>query len=423
MNLSQTHMSFEHSGGEGEIERSERDLEVIIILSILTVFVAVINIYCIIVILYSKRLHKGSHLAICSLLLAHALQGVLVIPLYAIRRAKITNDPSLCTMFRFTYLFTNYASCISLLIISLDRCFGVTYPLKYKIFITPQRMLSWLAGAWLYVLALCCIPFFKSNYKCGYIPQNEWTIGMLLANTMVPFIVIFVCYFIIFGKVKQVLHNRRVELKRKLTVNTRALRKQWKKSKITVVIVFFYVVCWGPGFVYYTLEKLCKVCFQEGWDKTKAEQYVTFVIKLLTFVDGIIAPLLYCLSNKSFIMARNNLVGAIKSKCGGDSRNGLQGGYTPTMSNRHLHATEGGGGRIGQLKKHWSCSTLSDLSVSYQEGVNSAKASPTFELKAPKGNHLRTPTHNHHLTTPTNSHLRTIHNKNMNITSNPRIEC
>jgi len=283
--------------------------EVVAILIVTSVLVTVLNLFCITIILYTKRLHKAAHMAITSLLVAHALQGLLVIPSYAIKRAKITRDHRVCDSFRFTYFLTNYGSCLSLLVISLDRCFGVMFPLKYKVFITPKRMIVWLSVVWIYVLSLCLIPFAPNDdRKCRYHTNKAWTLTMLLGHTMVPFFIILICYMVIFSKVKNVLRARKTQHER--SVRTLARRKQWNKSKTTIIIVGFYIVCWGPSFVYYTTLMLCPngTCFTEEYLQSKREEYVTFFMKYLTFLDGIIAPLLYCFNNQSFRVARQRFV-------------------------------------------------------------------------------------------------------------------
>ena len=282
--------------------------EIIVILIITALLVTFVNLFCITVICYTKRLHKAAHLAISSLLLAHLLQGLLVIPSYAVKRSKITTDHIVCDLFRFTYFLTNYASCLTLVLISLDRCLSVIIPLRYKIWITQKRMLIWISGTWIYILCLCIIPFVLGDHtKCSYHPSKAWTLVMLLGHTMIPFIIVLSCYAIIFSKVKIVLQQRQTQ--RRL-----ARRKQWDKSKTTIIIVFFYILCWGPSFVYYTTLMLCPkdVCFTDEYLNSDREGHVTFSMKYLTFADGIIAPLLYCFSNQSFCVARKRFVRKLK---------------------------------------------------------------------------------------------------------------
>ena len=287
--------------------------EIVVILIITSLLVTLVNLFCITVIIYTKRLHKAAHLAISSLLLAHLLQGILVIPSYAVKRSKITKDHLVCDIFRFTYFLTNYASCLTLVLISLDRCLSVVIPLRYKIWITQKRMLLWISSIWIYVLCLCLIPFVLSDHsKCNYHPSKVWTLVMLLGHTMIPFLIVLSCYAIIFSKVRTVLRQRRTQSER---IERRlARRKQWDKSKTTIIIVFFYILCWGPSFVYYTTLMLCpeNVCFSQAYLKSDSEGHVTFSMKYLTFADGVIAPLLYCFSNQSFCVARKRFVRKLK---------------------------------------------------------------------------------------------------------------
>ena len=288
---------------------------IVFILAVTAVLVTLINLFCITIIAYTKRLHKAAHLGISSLLLAHLVQGILVIPSYAVKRSRISNSHHVCDIFRFTYFLTNYASCLSLVLISLDRCLSVIIPLKYKMWITQRRMLLWITSVWVYILFICLIPFFLSephHIKCKYYPEKVWTLVMLLGHTLVPFVIVFACYAIIFSKVKVVMRQRRIQTER--VERHLARRRQWDKSKTTIVIVFFYVLCWGPSFVYYTMLMVCpkNVCFTQAYLKSDIEGQVTFAMKFLTFADGLIAPLLYCFSNKSFAIARKRFTKNVK---------------------------------------------------------------------------------------------------------------
>ena len=107
---------------------------VAIALIILSFAVFSFNNVCVLKIILSKRLRrKVSHIAICSLLFSHDLQGLIVIPAFALKRLERQDHGIYCDIFRFSYMLTNYGACISLLLITMDRVFAVFYPLKHRV--------------------------------------------------------------------------------------------------------------------------------------------------------------------------------------------------------------------------------------------------------------------------------------------------
>jgi len=279
-------------------------LALVLTLSILSALIFGLNIYCIIPILRSPKLRRPSHIAICSLLYAHITQALFVIPTYAIKKAGTVESKLVCDIFRLSYLFTNYVACLSLLLITLDRVYGVLHPLRYAVVITSSKMLKCVVFIWIYAFLLCLIPFDPrgTSKSCNYVPQKEWTVFMLMFNTLLPFIIIFISYIIIFKKANKILKERRKTTRcKKLQRNTQV---HFNKSKITVIIVACFVFCWGPGFVYYFIQAVCELCISESFKNSKAEDAVTFTMKLLTFIDGVIAPLIYCFMNAKFNVER-----------------------------------------------------------------------------------------------------------------------
>ena len=281
---------------------------IVIILILLSIIVFSCNLFCVLNIAFSKHLKRASHIAICSLLFAHLIQGLVVIPSYAMKRAKFGDQRVICDVFRFSYLFTNYAACISLLLVTVDRLVAVMYPLKYSVNATMKKMMYILCSCSVYVVCLCVIPFFtaKAKSSCSYGPTKEWTIFMLTFNTLIPFIVIFVSYILIFSRTKKAFKSRNTE-------RARRHQSQRKVFKTTVLIVLSFIFCWGPSFVYYFLQAVCETCLADLYRREDIEKIITFLMKVLTFVDGIIAPLIYCFMNTRFNVERQKALRRLRT--------------------------------------------------------------------------------------------------------------
>lgn len=319
-------------------------IPIVIILIICAVLVTVINMYSIIIILHCKSLHKASHLAILSLLFGHLLQGSIVIPAYAYDRSDIYKPPYVCDIFRVTYLITNYTCCLSVLIISWDRFMAIRFPLFYHVRCTTKVMARVLICMWTYIVVVCMIPFIPNDRKenCHYNPQKPWVLTMLFGHTLVPFIIVILCYMVIYKKITAVLYRRSAKGLSRLgekkskskSVIQRGkidlkLRSQLNKTNVTLVIVAAYIFCWGPSLIYYVLQSLCKKsCFHDNfhsdgkkgknYDDTNTKEIVGFVIKFLTLIDGFLSPLIYCCTNKHFNKERKKLFHALKKKFRGE---------------------------------------------------------------------------------------------------------
>ena len=280
-----------------------------VVVSIISaILVTLINVYCVVIIISSRKVRSPPHMTIFSLLLGHALQGMFVIPCYAAKKSGIYKHTIVCEIFRFSYLLTNYWCCLSVLVITIDRFIGVQFPLKYKVWVTRKRLSRAMFCVWLYVLILCLIPFAPSDSKtCKYNPQKQWVITMLIVNTLIPFIIVMILYIFIFKKIKIVLKGKLGKVNRSKT--------ELKRAKITFFIVATYVLCWGPSLLYYLLLTLCHgTCFHKSFHDSKSREIVGFLIKFLTFIDGLIAPLIYCFASRHFNMLRNTVFASIRRK-------------------------------------------------------------------------------------------------------------
>ena len=291
------------------------DLDKVIFLSCLAVIVTIFNSICLGIIIRSQRLMKrSSHQAIASLLLVHVIQGVFVIPSYAAKRAKFTDDPLIikviCDIFRFSYIFTTHLSSISIVLITIDRVWAVKKPHSYGA--KSIKWMKWMIfGASLYVFLLCVVPFIptrKRKRTCKYVPQREWVVFMFFGITFLVLVTILVGYaYVLMQWLKNQrefndLMNKKDDWSRcQSGLSNPTFRSD--KRKMTVMsfcIVFSYILCFGPSFFYNILLHLCVACFPNGYDDSNTEQTVGFIIKILTFLNGVLSPFIYCIFDKNF---------------------------------------------------------------------------------------------------------------------------
>ena len=139
----------------------------IVIMSIVSIMAVLLNTLCVFIIASSKLLQqKRSSIFIFSVLALHMIQGLLVIPFYAAKKAGTSNPTSktvICDGFRFTYMITFYGSCVNVLLITIDRLLAVILLTAYKQIVTRKRVIIAAVCLWIYVLMLCLIPFLPQK--------------------------------------------------------------------------------------------------------------------------------------------------------------------------------------------------------------------------------------------------------------------
>ena len=269
-----------------------------ITLTITSVVITALDSLCLSFILKQKPLWKPSTWGIVNLLCCHLIQGIVVVPSYILKRLKFQDKDisgPVCDVFRFSYMTTNYASCISLLLISADRMYAVRKPLSYRSNMTSRKMAGCILASWVYTMMLCLIPFTNSSTtspgECTYLPQKQWTIAMLMCNTLLPLLLIMICYCAIFDSARRSRIARLSICSSNASVMHR--RSEMSIAKTSAVIVSAYVICWGPSFVYYSLASICPNCLSTTYLYSDAEEVVTFSMKYLTFLSGIVSPIIY----------------------------------------------------------------------------------------------------------------------------------
>lgn len=281
---------------------------IIALLSTTSVTITLFDSCCLYMIWKNKRARRPSTIAVWNLLFCHLLQGIIVVPSYILKRSNFNDAQvrsAVCDTFRFSYMVTNYLSCLSLLLITLDRMFAIKRPLLYRSTMTNRKIASAVIGCWFYVVILCSVPFIPSSgkaSKCKYNPQREWTTIMLTCHTMLPFFIILYSYFLIFSSARnsRILRTSVFAMSETGQSHRETRESEMRIAKISAVVASAYVICWGPSFVYYFLLSTCAECFRASYFDSTAELVITFVMKYMTFLNGIIAPVIYCYRYNSF---------------------------------------------------------------------------------------------------------------------------
>lgn len=259
--------------------------------------VVVTNAFAVGILLWSPKMRgKSPVVLILNLLLTHLLQGVLVMPIYTIRKAgnypDWMNPYITCDAWRMSYMVTFYGTCVFVLLVAVDRFIAVRFALLYKSFLKYKHFLVAVSLAWFFIISLCVIPFLNhAKSSCHYNQQFQWTVFMLFVNTVAPYVLVIICYLYIIKSLR--ISTRKVSG----SINKTKTKKSDLNRKITMLslrLTVIYGITWAPSIIYYCIVALTPDVFSKAYYESSEEKLVTFLIKYITFFDGLLAPFLYC---------------------------------------------------------------------------------------------------------------------------------
>ena len=283
------------------------------ILGTTAVLVLILNLFCITIVLRNTKLRqKPSTVLIANLLSMHVIQAVATMPFYALKRLPETNSRFVCSGFRFFYLLTFYLACFCVLLISLDRFLAFTLKTRYRTTVTCKRVRIALVVVWVYTVGLCSIPFAYTSNKCSYNPQPKWVIFMLIMNCFLPCVAIAAIYTFIAWRLRQFDVARKQSSTTDIAetaVNSAAAKRpktptmskaNRRITRNTMVLVATYGIAWLPSIFYFGIQSIFPEAFSPSYYDSLSDQYVSFFLKYIKFVEGVTSPILYCYLNTFF---------------------------------------------------------------------------------------------------------------------------
>ncbi|XP_025018182.1 cardioacceleratory peptide receptor isoform X2 [Tetranychus urticae] len=273
------------------------------------------------------------HLAIADLLVG--LINVLTDIVWRFTVGFYTGDTA-CKAIKFAQVVVTYGSTYVLVALSIDRYDAITHPLNFTI--RARRAKFLIAFAWtlsgifsIPTLFLYKIHNIEDKPQCWiHLEPEEWQIYMTLVATslfFIPTVIISACYSIIVHTIwtksrlmgssprKKVKHLNGCSLvsennccSNHLTSNARFSgfesadldfkrmssrgvipRAKIKTIKMTLVIIFVFILCWSPYFVWDLLQVYQQI------PRTQTTVAISTFIQSLAPLNSAANPLIYCL--------------------------------------------------------------------------------------------------------------------------------
>ncbi|CAJ0933920.1 unnamed protein product, partial [Mesorhabditis belari] len=191
----------------------------LVMLILMTIFG---NVLVVLSVFVYKRMRTFTNILLTSLATADLLVGLVVMPLSLLDLLHTHQWPFgrfLCSLWATSDVLLCTASILNLCVISLDRYFAITSPLKYPRTRSKKMAAGLLSAVWVLSLVICSPPWFvpswglfddkpgngtgnstiRETFTCQYSPSVPYRIYSALGSFFVPLIVMLFVYFKIFN--------------------------------------------------------------------------------------------------------------------------------------------------------------------------------------------------------------------------------
>ncbi|XP_075047910.1 G-protein coupled receptor 54-like [Mixophyes fleayi] len=216
----------------------------------------------------------------------------------------------MCRGVNYLQQVTAQATCITLTAMSVDRCYVTVYPLHSLRNRTLRLAMAVSLGIWIgsFVVSIPFAMYQKLSTGYWYGPQTycieafptvvhqkAFILYTFLAVYLLPLLTICVCYAFMLKRmsrpvVEPIDNNYQVQL---LAERSEAVRA--KISKMVVVVVLLFTICWGPIQLF--------ILFQ-AFDSSFEKSYKTYKLKIfahcMSYSNSSVNPIVYTFMGANF---------------------------------------------------------------------------------------------------------------------------
>lgn len=283
---------------------------IIFTLSLVGIFTIVINVITLCIICSSDRLRKPPYYPIMSFIVTGILKGVIVVPVYCVKRLELADSPDwVCDLFRFPYFLCGHMLTLSILLVAIERVVAIRFPFRHQIVTSKQSMLLIISSLWVVMIAIDLLPFIngsKQNDACMYVPWNEWSVAVLVITIVIPMLIIAAGYAWIWRQAvkhaEQIQADRVGECSAARNCSKRLRfrsRIELRATRTSLLLVGIFFVTWAPIGIYYLVENICDDCIAKSMSENVQEHF-RFWVKVISFTSCICSPLAYCWRTREF---------------------------------------------------------------------------------------------------------------------------
>uniref|UniRef100_A0A6J0TIK8 Histamine H2 receptor n=1 Tax=Pogona vitticeps TaxID=103695 RepID=A0A6J0TIK8_9SAUR len=300
---------------DGTLSRWQKAL-IGLVLTVLIVVTVCGNVMVCLAVCFNRRLRSLTNCFIVSLAFTDLLLGLLVVPFsatYEISSHIWSWSITLCNIYISLDVMLCTASILNLFMISLDRYYAITAPLRYPTVVTPLRVAVAMVLIWVVSLMVSFLPIHLALNTNGTIQNTLLTNGKQecklgvnklyvlvdgLLTFYLPLVIMCITYFRIFKIARE--QAKRINN----TTSFRAVRsvlptvKEHKATVTLAAVMGAFIICWFPYFT---------VFMYQGLRGTVSETLLTIVM-WLGYANSALNPILYAALNRDFRTAYQRLL-------------------------------------------------------------------------------------------------------------------
>ncbi|XP_038651520.1 histamine H2 receptor-like [Scyliorhinus canicula] len=286
-----------------------------LVLGMIVIIIIFGNVLVCLVVGLNRKLQNQTNYFIVSLAATDLLLGLLVLPFSAISELLESEWPfgdTFCNIYTSMDVMLSTASILNLFMISLDRYYAVTSPLRYTTLITPNRVAISLSLIWCISIMVSFLPInlgwntkdllvqsLDNTNQCHLELNKVYALVDALITFYIPLPIMCLTYYRIF-KIAREQAKRINNVTGCTTLNPSLPTVKEHKATVTLATVMgVFVICWLPYFVVFT---------HEGISGHPTNKTVFAVVLWLGYVNSALNPILYAALNRDFRKAYQKLL-------------------------------------------------------------------------------------------------------------------
>uniref|UniRef100_A0A8C7YFY0 G-protein coupled receptors family 1 profile domain-containing protein n=1 Tax=Oryzias sinensis TaxID=183150 RepID=A0A8C7YFY0_9TELE len=274
-----------------------------ILLPVISVFTVVLNLLVIISISHFRQLHSPTNILLLSLAVSDFLVGLLLLPMEIYRNTSCWFLGEI--MCAFCYYLTCYIPFVSvgnIVFISIDRFVAICYPLHYPTRITATKVKIWVSLCWLWYAFYSV--FYIRDHIIHLIARDvsclgQCSVALDYATGFVDLILTFIfpvtLIVFLYTRVFVVAVMQARSMRSQVTFvsaqhpgKVKAKRSELKAARTLGVLVFIYLSCFCPFYMYSLIENNLT---------STSYAYLFFVV---AYFNSCINPVIYTFSSLWF---------------------------------------------------------------------------------------------------------------------------
>ncbi|XP_066470549.1 histamine H2 receptor [Tiliqua scincoides] len=269
---------------------------------------------------FNRRLRNLTNCFIVSLAFTDLLLGLLVLPfsaIYEISSQVWYFGSTLCNIYISLDVMLCTASILNLFMISLDRYYAITKPLRYTTVVTPLRVAVAMFLIWVVSLMVSFLPihlgwntndstvqnkdlFEGGRQECKLEVNSVYALVDGLLTFYLPLVVMCITYFQIFKIARE--QAKRINNASCCKAIHQALPtvKEHKATLTLAIVMGAFIICWFPYFTVFTYRGVV--------GNGKVSETLLSVVLWLGYANSALNPILYAALNRDFRTAYQQLL-------------------------------------------------------------------------------------------------------------------